>query len=704
MTPSSESPFVEQLEQLARPVPNYAATLTTQAENDADDDNVSFLRSRIVDLDSLPRRRPQFLSSEDFDRINTDAQRRIRRAIAGLRRYNPEQRRELGNINDATYGNRVPHQQSLYDWAPVSSDDENEGPGVSHPARPVGNGDQEEEDNNRRQHHEAPVSGPSRHGGVHLPSVHEARRSSDAAGVTSIPQPASQLRTRALLQSVRRHNRLPPRSGHQLQNYILDRERTGQDGEERERPSSSRPPRHPLGFRPVTPHVTLYELQQQEQELHNEREQNRELRARVEAYRLRYLENPSGNPPAVSRWLESAIKYLERVRFSRSYEESLTSAAVSGFVRGEFFSNDHEDFILDTASIDPPPESSWLRVGGVFSGSQHASHGPQSLYRMSDRLRDASHPPTMPSSTQDETRLPPLSNPRHPSIWNPASNSATTTTTASATSPGRTGPTPFSDERWPVKVTLHSVDYASMTLTGTMEAFNVPDKSSPTHESSITTFLEGEIIDFNTHTLETTSFAADVGVDGTYWRKLEPFRHLSDDEMVRCLVSKRWLSEVLGRKWILMRWKGQSVSFFLPPLCLCICWKDAPVNPDGGLTSSLSRIADTGFFLKCRKVLRHPLVAPLRPHHLRILLRLAPARRRPRRRPLLRPVQLAVSAPPPRAGEARLSRLRVSMMMMTMTIVLPFTSDWSCLFIGERIGTGENGWGGRFKTREWRKG
>lgn len=106
-----------------------------------------------------------------------------------------------------------------------------------------------------------------------------------------------------------------------------------------------------------------------------------------------------------------------------------------------------------------------------------------------------------------------------------------------------------------------------MTLTGTMEAFNVPDKSSPTKVSSITTYLEGEIIDFNKFTLETESFKADTRVDGMYWRKLPPFKDLSDDEaMIRKLLSKEWLREELMTKWILMRWKG--LSFRLWPLSL----------------------------------------------------------------------------------------------------------------------------------------
>ena len=97
-----------------------------------------------------------------------------------------------------------------------------------------------------------------------------------------------------------------------------------------------------------------------------------------------------------------------------------------------------------------------------------------------------------------------------------------------------------------------------MTLAGTMEAFNVPDKSSPTNKSSITTYLEGEIIDFNTFTLETKSFEASTHIDATYWRKLPPFKDLkNEDAVVKSLLSKEWLSKELMEKWVLMRWKGR---------------------------------------------------------------------------------------------------------------------------------------------------
>ena len=92
-----------------------------------------------------------------------------------------------------------------------------------------------------------------------------------------------------------------------------------------------------------------------------------------------------------------------------------------------------------------------------------------------------------------------------------------------------------------------------------MEAFDVPDKNSPTKVSSITTYLEGEIIDFDTFTLETKTFKADTRTDGMYWRKLPPFKDLNDDEaMARNLLSQEWLRKELMEKWILMRWKGRT--------------------------------------------------------------------------------------------------------------------------------------------------
>lgn len=533
MATAATSPYLEQLAELASPVPDFAATLTTQAEQDAHDDNVSFLRTPVrssEDLSTIHRERPRqpFLTTEEFEQIDTESQRRMHRAVARQRRYTPFQLQQLADHQDPTRSTRTPPQLPEYDgWAPGSLyDDEAEPhhglPSISQLSAEFAGAD-----------HDRYLRG-SRHMSNSLEHVSDSTSQSTAvppagvgpmsasdalAGLTAHQISESALRTTALLQSVRRHPRFSARSRSQL---ILDRERISQENDDRERQSSTRL------YRP--PSTITFNSQHQQQL------QQRELRARA-AHRQCYLENPSGTHHGASPWLEEAIKYLERLRFCSSYQESLSSAEAGGFMPEEFFPHNQEDFILDTTTIDPPPESSWLKAGGIFSGSQHAAGGSQ---KPLVHVYGHSPPPRNHSSNRESAQT---------------SSGSWITNAAGRTSEG--------DERWPVKVTIHSVDYKSMTLSGTMEAFNVPDKSSPTDESSITTFLEGEIIDFNTYTLETKSFEANSRVDGTYWRKLEPFKRLTDDEIVRNLVSRKWLSEELGKNWILMRWKGQSLNF--PP-------------------------------------------------------------------------------------------------------------------------------------------
>ncbi|KAF9691085.1 hypothetical protein EKO04_010963 [Ascochyta lentis] len=106
-----------------------------------------------------------------------------------------------------------------------------------------------------------------------------------------------------------------------------------------------------------------------------------------------------------------------------------------------------------------------------------------------------------------------------------------------------------------------------MSLSATMEAYNIPSHPhqhalhnphpSPQHytrTSSITTYLEGEMLDFNTHTLLTESFKSSPANDALYWRKLPPFRDMDDQDVVRALTSRKWW-EGLSQEWVLMRWK-----------------------------------------------------------------------------------------------------------------------------------------------------
>ncbi|KAI9812142.1 MAG: hypothetical protein M1827_004808 [Pycnora praestabilis] len=548
-TSIATSPYLSQLQELDTPVPDLASTLFTQVAGDAEHDNVNFLRTRppypsdTSAADSGRRHQPD-LTVGEYDRLESEDRRRIRRATtsANRRRYTPEQLQELEDLtHPPAYGERVPHQQSLYDWAPGAS----------------GNNDNEQEDDaasglptlsqlRAEANVEANPAQDARHTAAlgqsipvtttsgrtyasQIPELHRSSQSSD-----------STLRTAALLQSVRRHSRFSSRSRNQLQNYILEREQTGRDAETRESSTNTR------SYRPLNATAANLEAQ---------RQQHLELRARVDAYRQRYLENPSSattntRPPTDNtpvpprRWLQETITYLERLRFSSSHEASLLSAAEVGFVGSELFTfnDDWEDFISDTTNIEAPPESSWLEVGSEFSGSQYAGQGNANFfYRMNNSWtsRSTSQPlPRVPRTVPDGSE----------------SNNTDQSRPSWLTGTGGTSSSQH-DEKWPVKVTINSVDYSTMTLSGTMEAFNVPNASSPSQESSIVTFLEGEIIDFNTHTLQTKTYESDAKIDGTYWRKLGPFKDLTDTQIVKNLVSKRWLVETLVKNWILMRWK-----------------------------------------------------------------------------------------------------------------------------------------------------
>ena len=102
-----------------------------------------------------------------------------------------------------------------------------------------------------------------------------------------------------------------------------------------------------------------------------------------------------------------------------------------------------------------------------------------------------------------------------------------------------------------------------------MEAYNVPsistnpapgsnNASSANPNNSKTTFstyLEGELIDFSKNTLLTKSFKSSHRIDATYWRKLEPFAALSDDDIIANLLDPGWIEREVAGKYILMRWK-----------------------------------------------------------------------------------------------------------------------------------------------------
>ena len=508
------------------------------------------------------RRRSPYLNAADFDNPSArdhaerESQRRMWRAVLQHRRYTPSQLHDLDQLQGAPPAMQTTHTPvtpisrvpaGYQGWAPGTSDNEvDEAQTTLNSQMRLLVRQQTQLNQNiaaRRLHEEAANAELALHRRPFLSTTaadwEQSHFDEDGPGETTTTE--SSLRTTALLQSVRRHARFSTRSRNQLESYILERERTGQANEERERQSLTRQRR--LATPPSS---------NGQQEPGNDIDVN----ARMMAMQRARLNIAIENHPNMSRWLEEAIKYLERLRSCDTYSERISSAAEGGFLRGEYLTHNHDDFILDTTTISPPPESSWLKVGGVFSGSQHAAGAVLPSYQVTSRPTRRTGLAPWTSDVSSPSLL--LGGPPNP-------NTAVTSYSSLI------GPSATTDDNWPVKVTINSIDYSTMTLSGTMEAFNVPRKSLPPQENSITTFLEGELIDFNRYTLETKSFTADASIDSTYWRKLEPFKELTDKEIVSNLVSIKWLREELGKKWILMRWKGQFFHSCKECSLYCTC-------------------------------------------------------------------------------------------------------------------------------------
>ncbi|GAB7345022.1 hypothetical protein MBLNU457_3441t1 [Dothideomycetes sp. NU457] len=291
----------------------------------------------------------------------------------------------------------------------------------------------------------------------------------------------------------------------------------------------------------------------------------------------------ANKPPqtVVSPDLENAIRYMDRICDSQSYNDSLNAAMDTGFANKEFFADKHDDFIMDVSQIPSPSSSSWLQSGIKFKGSQHTTH-------QSEPERSTYRPLGYPNNVTWQPEQQPFDATRPWLSYNSVYNSLRTTGEAA-------GPTLPVLENWPVKVMIHTVDEETMTLSGTMQAYDVPNHTNPTsttssknHDSPITTYLEGHIIDHRTHTLRTpcdekkhhhrstdrtrtpappsttpsrlptnriTFPPTTPTIDAANWRRLPPFSSIeSDDEVARVLLSLDRLSEI-NSQYIFMRWK-----------------------------------------------------------------------------------------------------------------------------------------------------
>lgn len=539
--PTTPPSYLSALRQLESPVSpqviNLAATLTTQAENEVDEDNVSFLR-RPIDPQEEWRQQNAQAEDELFEEVRA-ARDRLRARTAEMQHEDRDRQMRLSSMlnrlsrmEDALpYSDRVPSRNSLYDWSPPNETAD----------------DQEDLQEMLRSLRQEPSAAFPRRAPADASRSEQRSRTYSSRYAPEAAQPSeSSLRS---TQS-RRHPRFSARSRENMQRYISGRDaalRNSQDGSDPNRIETSRYGWHP-GSRASES---------------RDRALERDIRARQDSYRRSYLENPSSTPSSSSLLLELTIKYLSKIRNSDSYEDSLYHAADAGFVTKEFFGENHQDFILDVSTLPKPAETSWLAPGAVFSGSQHAttvtssvtsSNIPTPTSTTLYRFRNNDTP--MTSTTFDAAR-PWMSHNPIPPHARRAGDSSTQQTQQ--------------QDRWPVKVTVHAVDWGNMTLSATMEAYNVPSHppSFPgstldpaasgaarpgTRTSSITTYLEGEILDLHTHTLLTESFKSSSATDATYWRKLPPFAHLRDTDLVHRLVSHEYVTK-LAQEWILMRWK-----------------------------------------------------------------------------------------------------------------------------------------------------
>ena len=552
---ATASPYLDQFSQLATSVPNLAATLSTQAEQDADDDNVSFLRTHLPTAppyhEEARRQRlraapmsgthtpPPLRDARSGQVIpRTDADhRRMRRAVAATAEAAAARYlHDRANVVEPTHADRISQQPShaYLGWAPGSSDDGDES-NTELSQGSEGSAQFYNEWSSRMR--ELRMARSSRRELSQL--LDQVTHTQDE--LDSYIR-ASRDSVQQLQASTQPRTHLPP-----LPQYLLDRERATADTEEDARRRYQR--NHER--------AAMISNQRQRQQLLSEVQQRA---SRIPNDNTRQPnENTMPISTGISKILEEAIKYLGRVRSCVSESEQIFAAHEAGLITEEF-THEWKDFVLCCSSIKPPPETSWFKPGGTLSGSQHAAGA--SCLQMSSNTNRSGTGVEGTSTARRRSRLMRTDEEElvlgysYGASGSPSRDSQPFSVPAMPVVGQRTN---VAEERWPVKVSIHCVDYSSMTLSGTMEAFNVPDKSSPTHESSITTFLEGEIIDFNIHSLETETFNANPRVDATYWRKLEPFKHYTDKEMVSSLISKRWLNE-FGQKWILMRWKGNEMN------------------------------------------------------------------------------------------------------------------------------------------------
>ncbi|KAK6427968.1 hypothetical protein LTR95_015893 [Oleoguttula sp. CCFEE 5521] len=334
--------------------------------------------------------------------------------------------------------------------------------------------------------------------------------------------------------------------------------------------------------------------------------------------------------------LENALVYLSRLRNCQNYSEALEAAVDNNLATKEWWADKHDDFVVDVNSIEPLEPSHWLQPGAIFDGHQHASstssmeiaHRPPSATHVAVEQINPNYRHSLSSDPSNRSPQPPPFDASRP--W------------LSHTIPSAPNVRPISTkfldpahDHWPVRVTLHAVDWESMTLQGTMEAYDVPQhpasllaaRNASMHarpragkkHAPITTFLEGHILDHRRHsfltpqpdeyrslrggpTVTNTSNAtpytlppknplifpsATPKLDAQNWLALPPFStppsplntsSSPSETMARTLLSPNKIND-LSRDYIHMRWKER---YFIHPRDGPSCSDEALGDRDRG--------------------------------------------------------------------------------------------------------------------------
>ncbi|KAI9758344.1 MAG: hypothetical protein M4579_003083 [Chaenotheca gracillima] len=578
--PTSSVPPLTRLLELETRIPTLAASLSVQTGTEDADSRRTHNSSIRDQMDARMTRRRRSLprSTDDSDRWlrerliarnrATNSPARVERTSSGRERMNP-------TSGVGSYGDRLPHWQSLYDWAPAGEE----------------GGDASRMQNRATSRSSTRLASPS--ATVNIPPM----------WMSSTPPPLRSLRTPEETTPAERSQDPSNANPSSVHESTMEPRRPMLSTARASRPTMDpplpRPPdfsdlrtqaiaqsirRHPLAQRSQVDEASREQLRQARLvrppsmvNASDRRRQSadRDLGSIVDVYRQHYLQDPSGTLPPRLGPFEEVIQYLNSLRSVTSDEHAEHVAIQNKTVRQALMdlsarANDtpvEEDFVFNVDDVAQPPESSWLMPGSTFEGSQHATRS--AVTRRVSPTHDPSSSAEHPLS--DSTVHPPdARNPRSPShpqtftVTDPTSGDHyDRPTDHSSTRNNTNNNTSKREDTWPVRVTIHAVDYTNMTISGEMEAFNVPDGRSP-EGNSITTYLEGEIIDFHNHTLETKNYSSSAMTDGTYWKKLMPFRAYWDDDtmLARNMLSKKWLAEHISQEWILMRWKEKH---FLHP-------------------------------------------------------------------------------------------------------------------------------------------